>query len=109
MLLRKGVLLLQIDDTTLTEQQRSILEKEARPISRRVMLPEELFSILGYVKKQNDKGNKPSFTDITQTFSITENTARKRVRKLQTMELLEEIKYGRYKLLEATKKGRTWF
>jgi PAS domain S-box-containing protein len=109
MLLRKGVLLLQVDDATLTDQQKSILEKEAHPISRRVMLPEELFSVMEYIKKQNDKGNKPSFTDITQKFGITENTARKRVRRLQAQGLLEEIKYGRYKLLEVTKTGKTWF
>jgi len=92
MLVRKGILLLQIDDATLTGQEKSIIEKETNTVDRRFNLPEELFLILEFIRTRNSLGNKPSFTEINKEFNITENTSRKRVRELESMEFVREIK-----------------
>ncbi len=109
MLIRKGVLLLQIDDATLSEQERSIIEKETSQVSRKKTLPAELSSTLDFIRSQNDIGKKPSYVDVNNAFDITENTCRKRIRKLESLGFLKEVKHGRYKLLELTEKGKKWF
>ncbi|MEE8403361.1 MAG: DUF835 domain-containing protein [Candidatus Hydrothermarchaeaceae archaeon] len=109
MLIRNGILLLQIDDATLTEQEKSIIEKGTGHVSQMVKLPGDLLSILSYIKGQNDQGNRPSLKDVSTDIEITENTTRKRVRNLHSRGLIREVKYGRYKLIELTEEGERWF
>lgn len=109
--IRKGVLILTIDPSTLTEQQLSLLEKETKEVELRIKpgIPHELYEILEYVYEENRDGRKPYHRDVAKKFGVTKVTAVKRLKSLKSMGLLKDEKKGRYKALELTDHGRAFF
>ena len=109
--IRKGVLILSIDPSTLTGQQLSLLEKETKEVELRIKpgIPEELYEILEYVHEENRRGRKPYHRDVAEKFGVTKVTAVKRLKALKSMGLLRDEKRGRYKALEITEHGKAFF
>jgi DNA-binding MarR family transcriptional regulator len=109
--IRKGVLILSVDPSTLTSQQLSLLEKETREVELRIKpgIRGELYDILEYVHEENRVGKKPYHRDVAEKFNITKVTAVKRLKALKAMGLLMDRRKGRYKALELTEQGRAFF
>jgi PAS domain S-box-containing protein len=109
--IRKGILVLCVDPSTLTEQQLSLLEKETKEVELRLKpgISRELYDILEYVYEENRVGRKPYHRDIAEKFGITKVTAVKRLKALKGMGLLSDEKHGRYKALVLTEHGRAFF
>ncbi len=109
--IRRGILILSVDPSTLTEQQLSLLEKETKEVELRIKpgIPEELYEILEYVYEENKRGRKPYHRDVAEKFGVTKVTAVKRLKTLKSMGLLRDEKKGRYKALEVTDHGRAFF
>jgi PAS domain S-box-containing protein len=109
--IRKGVLILSVDPSTLTPQQLSLLEKETREAELRIKpgISEELYDILEYVHEENRVGKKPYHRDVAEKFNITKVTTVKRLKALKAMGLLLDRRKGRYKALELTEQGRAFF
>jgi predicted transcriptional regulator len=100
------VSLLQVDPLTLGERELRLVEKETQILKPRELdLTEDLFEVLEYIHSQNNAGTKPSLKDITKRFSITRNTAAKRVNILKSTNLVMVSKKGRQKVLMLTKNG----
>jgi PAS domain S-box-containing protein len=108
---RRGILILSIDPSTLSEQQLSLLEKETKDVELRIKpgIPEELYEILEYVHEENRRGRKPYHRDVAEKFGITKVTVVKRLKALKSMGLLRDEKKGRYKALEITEHGKAFF
>lgn len=69
-------------------------------------LEKDLFEVLRQVYDENNRGRKPSITDISKAVSITPKTARKRIDSLRKMGLLDIEKSGRYRVVRLTDRGR---
>ena len=106
-----GVLIISMDPDTISAQEHSLLKKETNEVKLRAEpnLPEDLWEILGFVSQQNILGKKPSQKEIVKQFNVTRTTARKRINRLGSMELVMGSKKGRYKVLELTEKGITFW
>jgi PAS domain S-box-containing protein len=109
--IRKGILVLCVDPSTLTEQQLSLLEKETKEVELRLKpgISRELYDILEYVYEENRVGRKPYHRDIAEKFGITKVTTVKRLKTLKAMGLLSDERRGRYKALVLTEHGRAFF
>ena len=101
------ILLVSMNLDTLTKEQRSQLTQELRHIDEgdQVILNEPLYALLQFVHSENNDGRRPSFRNITDSFSITKTTTRNRIRDLKSKGLLRVIEEGKYKLLEVTSDG----
>ncbi len=103
---------MSIDNTTLTEREFHILEKETQPIESRsfmAKLPEEWLEVLRFVYQQNNLGNKPSYSEIGEDLQISLPTVRKRIKQLVAIRYLIEHKVGKRKTLELSGNGRRLF
>lgn len=109
--IRRGILILAVDPSTLTDQQLSLLEKEAKEVELRFKpgIPRELYEVLEYVYMENRSGRKPYHRDVAEKFGVTKVTAVKRLKILKSMGLLRDEKKGRYKALEVTDHGKAFF
>ena len=105
------IIIVSLDPTTTNEKERRSLRKEMRMIESiaEATLPEELIEILDFVHKRNITGDKPSYTDIVDTFNISRPTARKRIKDLINEEFIFELTKGRRKVLGITAKGKSIF
>ncbi|MHA1463613.1 MAG: PAS domain S-box protein [Candidatus Heimdallarchaeaceae archaeon] len=105
------IIIVSLDPTTTNEKERRSLRKEMRMIESiaEASLPEELIEILNFVHKKNITGDKPSYTDIVDTFNISRPTARKRIKDLINEEFIFELTKGRRKVLGITAKGKSIF
>jgi PAS domain S-box-containing protein len=105
------IILLSIDDKTITEKQVRLLEKETKEVETRVIakLSEDLLEILRFVYTNNNIGVQPSYTQIAYDLEISRPTARKRIKQLTTAGYLRENQKGRQKVLELTLKGLNSF
>ena len=109
--LSNHIIIVSLDPVTLNEKERKSLRKEMQMIESlsKTTLPEELIEILEFVHKRNIIGDKPSYTDIVETFSISRPTARKRIKNLINEEFIFESTKGRSKVLGITEKGKVIF
>ena len=105
----KCILLVSLDPSTLGRENLALLLQELEDLTHaeEVSLGEPLYSVLLFVYSENQRRKTPSFKSITQKFSITKTTARKRIYELEGKGLLKILKQGRHKFLEVTEKGRT--
>ncbi len=69
-------------------------------------LEKDLFAVLQLIYKENNRGRKPSITEVSEAFSITPKTARKRIKSLRRLGLVEIEKSGRYRVVRITDRGR---
>jgi PAS domain S-box-containing protein len=104
----KAVLVIVVDPGTLSDQQLSLLEKETHKVKAKyhVELATDLQDILEFVKNENDRGRNPVHKDVMKTFNITRPTATKKLKELKSKELVVEKKWGRFKTLVLTEKGK---
>ncbi|MFX0182584.1 MAG: PAS domain S-box protein [Candidatus Hodarchaeota archaeon] len=109
--LKNLIAIMSIDNTTLSEREIQILEKETQPIEPRFMakIPEEFLEVLRFVYQQNNLGVKPSYSDIGEELQISKPTVRKRIKQLIATGYLIEHKKGKMKILEISGKGRSLF
>ncbi len=109
-LFRKGVIVLNVDPSMITESELKALKKECESIrSKSVDLPSEIYELARYIYMENRVGNKPSIKDVIERFNIARNTAKKRINFLKGRGLLKVERDGRIKLLELTDYGRDYF
>jgi PAS domain S-box-containing protein len=109
--LKNLIVIMSIDDTTLSEREIHILEKESLPIEPRFMakIPEEFLEILRLIYQQNNLGLKPSYSDVGEELQISKPTVRKRIKQLIATGYVIEHKKGKSKILEINGKGRSLF
>ncbi|MFW9904239.1 MAG: PAS domain S-box protein [Candidatus Thorarchaeota archaeon] len=109
--LRNLVVILSIDNATISDRELRILEKETHQIEPRFMakIAEEYLEILKFVYQQNDLGLKPSYSGIGKELQISRPTVRKRVKQLIVTGYLLEHKKGKRKIVEISEKGRMLF
>lgn len=109
-MLKKGIIVLNVDPSLLDEKQHKLLKKECETIrSKTFDLPPEVFELARYVYRENRLGRKPSIKDIMDRFDIARNTVKKRVDYLKGRGLISIVKDGRIKLLELTDYGKDYF
>ncbi len=109
-LFRKGVIILNVDPSMVTESEFRALKKECENIrSKSVDLPPEIYELARYIYMENRVGNKPSIKDVMEKFNIARNTAKKRINFLRGRGLVKVERDGRIKLLELTDYGRDYF
>ncbi len=101
------VILLSIDDSSLSEREITVLEKETLSIEPRSMarVSEEFLEILRYIFQQNNTGNNPSYSEVGEQLHVSRPTLRKRIKQLLATGYLVERKIGKTKSLELSSKG----
>jgi PAS domain S-box-containing protein len=108
--LNKGIVIITLDPALVEERDLRLIRKEcSRVRSKGISLPDEMYEVLRYVYMRNRVGEKPSIKDVMASFSITRNTAKKRINYLANRGLLNIIKNGRLRLLEVTERGKEIF
>lgn len=109
--IHKAILILSMDPQILDDKEMRLLDKEVGEIKPKheADFPEDLYEILEYVYEQNTVGKKPAHKDIENKFNITRTTARKRINRLKHLGLLEDKKWGKYKILKVTDRGKMYF
>ena len=109
--LRNLVVILSIDNATISERELLILEKETHQIKPLFMakIAEEFLEILRFVYQQNNLGVKPSYSAIGEELQISRPTVRKRLKQLTATGYLLEHKKGKRKLVEISGNGRMLF
>jgi PAS domain S-box-containing protein len=101
------VILLSIDDQTVTADQLKLLEKETNEVETRVLaeIPLHLLEILRFIYTNNSNGIQPSYTQVANQLGMSRPTARKRIKNLTAIGYLRENQKGRTKVLELTIRG----
>jgi PAS domain S-box-containing protein len=108
--LNKGILILTLDPSLLSETELKLLKMECGSIRvKEVAIPDEMYEILRFIYSKNRVGQRPSIKDVMTNFNITRNTAKKRVGYLAEKGLIRIIKDGRMKVLELTEGGKEVF
>lgn len=107
----KGILVISLDPAILDAQELSLLEKEFNEAKLKYepSFPADLYEMLEFVREQNRIGKKPTHKDIESKFKITRTTARKRINKLKHEGIVEDSKWGKFKVLALTEKGKALF
>jgi DNA-binding MarR family transcriptional regulator len=105
------VILLSIDDSSLSEREIAVLEKETSSIEPRRMarVSEEFLEILRYIFQQNNIGNNPSYSKVGEELRVSRPTLRKRIKQLLATGYLVERKIGKTKSLELSSRGVSIF
>ena len=109
--IRKSVLIISIDPDTLTNQELCLLERETKELKLKDEpdLSEDLREVLEFVYRENKDGRKPSYSEVGKSFDIVRSTTRRRIKRLKNKGLLVDKAKGRYKVLELTERGGTFF
>ncbi|WP_457555600.1 DUF835 domain-containing protein [Candidatus Pyrohabitans sp.] len=106
--LSRALVLISLDPATLEQREVRLLEKETCSVRVKgeAELTEQLYEILSFVHRQNQRGVRPSYREVTRRLGVTRTTARRRIRQLLARGLLLEEKAGRSKLLRLSERGR---
>jgi uncharacterized membrane protein len=105
------VVLLSIDPKAIPDKELRLIEKESvenLPSRSLTKLSPKLLDILKYIEVINREGTLPSYSDICEHFRLSKPTARNRIRQLNELGTVKEIKRGRMKKLELTEKGKNY-
>lgn len=105
------ITVMSVDPSTMNEKELSLLMKETRGIKLKhgVKLSDAHMQLLRYIYKQNNKGLKPSFTELGKALEISLPTVRTRVNNLVNDGQVKLIAKGNKKLLEITEEGLRLF
>ncbi|MHA2239299.1 MAG: DUF835 domain-containing protein, partial [Candidatus Hodarchaeales archaeon] len=105
------VIILSVDDETISKGELKLLEKETRTVESRTLaeIPLHLLEILRFIYQRNNIGQQPSYTQIAYGIGISRPTARKRIKNLTAIGYLKENQKGRTKVLELTLRGLNAF
>jgi PAS domain S-box-containing protein len=105
------VIILSLDEQTVTSHQLALLEKETEKVETRVLaeIPLHLLEIIRFIYINNSQGVQPSYTQVANQLGISRPTARKRIKQLTTIGYLRENQKGRTKILELTLRGLSSF
>ena len=105
------IVIISIDEETITKQQMNLLEKETGEIETRILteMTPDLLEILRCVYKDSLIGTQTSYTRVANELQISKPTVRKRIKQLVTTGYLQEKPVGRQKNLELTIKGFNFF
>jgi HAMP domain-containing protein len=108
-IMAKGsILLLPIDPQIFSNKQLSLLEKELHSPPKQSVdfsLSDELKLMLKFISDRKAINKLATFKDIGAKFSITAPTTQKKIKELQTLELITISKRGRNKYLIPTRDG----
>ncbi|MEE8358744.1 MAG: PAS domain S-box protein [Candidatus Hydrothermarchaeales archaeon] len=109
--IKDHIIIISIDPITLKNWQLSSFEKETNELEsmKKGNLPEEILEVLGFIYKQNIFGVKPSHIEIQKELRVSKPTVWRRIRNLESLGYVLDIKKGRYKVLELTEKGKLLF
>lgn len=106
-----GIIILSLDPSTLDKREIRLLEKETWELEpmERAKLPDGLLEVLRFLYLQNNKGERPSYTDVGTELKISRPTARKRIGNLVSDGYVRVVVKGNRKVLELSEKGRNIF
>jgi DNA-binding Lrp family transcriptional regulator len=109
--LRNIVILLSLDDSSLSNREIAVIVNDTQPLEERWMrkVSEEFFEILRFIYQQNNLGNHPSYSEVGDELRVSRPTLRKRIKRLLATGYLVERKIGKTKTLELSSKGVSIF
>ena len=108
--LNKGILVVVSDSGLVGGRELKLLKMECGMIrSKEVELPSEMYELLRYIYSRNRLGDRPSIKDVMDSFNITRNTAKKRIKYLAEKGLVRVMKDGRARVLEVMEGGKELF
>ncbi len=106
-----AVFLLNLDPDLLDIKQKAIIENELEMLPSQkldnIKLEDNLYNILSYINEQNRKNSLVSLKKITRRFNIVYFTANKRLKVLESKDLIFTKMDGNYKTIHITKKGES--
>jgi len=104
---KKYIVIISIDPGTLPKNELRLLEKETKKPEPHEgpNLPEDSLEILRFVYQENNKGSKPSYTNIGNTIGASRPTTRKRIQILINHGYVREAVKGNQKVVELTENG----
>lgn len=106
-----AVFLLNLDPDLLDTKQKAIVENELEMLPSQkldnIKLEDNLYNILSYIHEQNRKNSLVSLKKITRRFNIVYFTANKRLKVLESKDLIFTKMDGNYKTIHITKKGES--
>ncbi len=105
------VVILSLDEQTVTSHQLALLEKETEMVETRILaeIPLHLLDIIRFIYTNNSQGVQPSYTQVANQLGISRPTTRKRIKQLTTIGYIRENQKGRTKVLELTLRGLSSF
>lgn len=106
--MNNSVMLLHINPALLTNMQLSMIEQEVQKVpelgEKTPELTDDLQEIIDFIINQKSINKTVSFKEVTRKFNITKSTARRRINKLQALNLVNVRKNGRLKILSLVEK-----
>lgn len=107
----KSIFLVRVNPLLLDAQQMAFVEDELKVLPGQkvegIELDDELYGILKYIYRQNQKNSLVYHKKIKKEFSIVDVTATKRLSMLENKNLIFMQKKGRIKTIHLTDKGQT--
>ena len=107
----RSILLLHLHPSLLDNRQMTIIQNELQVLPgnkiAEIELDDELFDILRFVYEQNTNNLMVPFKKIRQRFNIAYSTTAIKIKALDEKGLLSIKKYGRFKTLHVTEKGKS--
>lgn len=109
--MKKSILLVRINPSVLSSNQLAVFEEELNPLPSQkidnIDLEDQLFDVLSFINTQNQNNVLVSFKKICQKFSISKITTAKRLNLLEDKGLIFIKKYGKFKTVYISEKGKT--
>ncbi|MFC1704910.1 DUF835 domain-containing protein [Nanoarchaeota archaeon] len=98
-----SILLTHINPDILEPMQLAMIEQELHNLPKtskdELELTDDLDEILNFVDAQKSMNKTVSFKDVTKKFNITKSTARRRIKRLHSLNLIDVKKNGRFKIV----------
>lgn len=106
----KSILLIHLNPSLLDKRQMTIIENELQPLPSKkiddIEIEDELYDILRFIYEQNQNNLMVPFKKIRQRFSIAYSTTAIKLKALEDKDLIFIKKYGRFKTLHISEKGK---
>jgi PAS domain S-box-containing protein len=107
----KSIFLLNVPSSMLDKKQMAIIENELQIIPskdiKNIEIEDELFNILKFIDEQNKNNLMVSFKKIRKIFSLAYSTTAIKLNILSDKDLIVIKKYGRFKKVNITEKGKS--
>jgi PAS domain S-box-containing protein len=107
----KSIFLLNLPSIILDKKQMTIIENELQVLPgkdiKNIEIEDELFDILKFIHEQNKNNLLVSFKKIRKNFSLAYSTTAIKLKILLDKELIVVKKYGRFKKVNITEKGKS--
>jgi len=106
----KSILIVHLNPSLLDKRQMTIIENELQPLPNKniedIEIEDDLYDILRFVFEQNQNNLMVPYKKIRQKLSIAYSTTSIKLKILEDKDLIFIKKYGRYKTVHVTEKGK---